>query len=64
MRALHSCFTVYRHTGFWGTAASYVPELDLAVASTINQGTGPMLHVELVDRAVGIVVEARSPEAS
>jgi D-alanyl-D-alanine carboxypeptidase len=57
-------FTAYRHTGFWGTAATYVPDLDLAVASTINQGEGPMLHVELVDRAIAIVVEARSPEAS
>jgi len=57
-------FTAYRHTGFWGTAATYVPELDLAVASTINQGEGPMLHVELVDRAIAIVIEGRSPEVS
>ncbi len=57
-------FTAYRHTGFWGTAATYVPELDLAVASTINQGAGPMLHVELVDRAIAIVVEARSDAGS
>ena len=57
-------FTAYRHSGFWGTAATYVPDLDLAVATTINQGEGPMLHIELVDRAIAIVVEARSPEAS
>ena len=57
-------FTAYRHTGFWGTAATYVPDFDLAVATTINQGEGPMLHVELVDRAIGIVVETRSHEGS
>jgi D-alanyl-D-alanine carboxypeptidase len=50
--------TAYRHTGFWGTAATYVPDLDLAVATTINQGDGPMLHVELVDRAIEIVAAA------
>ena len=48
-------FTAYRHTGFFGTAATYVPELDLTVASTINQGEGPMLHIELVDCAIAIV---------
>ena len=57
-------FTGYRHTGFFGTAATYVPDLDLAVASTINQGEGPMLHVELVDRAIGIVVGTRFREGS
>jgi D-alanyl-D-alanine carboxypeptidase len=54
-------FTAYRHTGFWGTAATYVPDLDLAVAATINQGDGPMLHVELVDRAIAIAARARRP---
>ncbi len=27
----------YRHTGFWGTSAVHVPELDLTIASTVNQ---------------------------
>ena len=57
-------FTAYRHSGFWGTAATYVPDLDLVVTSTINQGEGPMLHIELVDRAIGIVVGARPPDGS
>ena len=30
----------YRHTGFWGTLATYVPELDLTVACTVNQNQG------------------------
>ncbi len=30
-------FTTYRHTGFFGTLATYVPELDLIVAATTNQ---------------------------
>lgn len=29
--------TGYRHTGFWGTSATYVPELDLVVTLTVNQ---------------------------
>jgi CubicO group peptidase (beta-lactamase class C family) len=27
----------YRHTGFWGTSATWVPDLDLVVALTVNQ---------------------------
>ena len=32
--------TVYQHTGFFGTMAAIVPDLDLAVAATVNQNTG------------------------
>ncbi len=30
-------FTTYHHTGFWGTLAVHVPELDLTIAATSNQ---------------------------
>jgi len=35
-------FTTYHHTGFWGTLAVHVPELDLTIAATSNQNqVGP-----------------------
>lgn len=30
-------YTTYHHTGFWGTMAVHVPELDLTIAATANQ---------------------------
>ncbi len=30
-------YTVYRHGGFYGTMAAYVPELDLAIGATVNR---------------------------
>jgi D-alanyl-D-alanine carboxypeptidase len=30
-------FTSYHHTGFWGTLAVHIPELDLTIAATSNQ---------------------------
>ena len=30
-------FTSYHHTGFWGTLALHIPELDLTIAATSNQ---------------------------
>jgi D-alanyl-D-alanine carboxypeptidase len=30
-------YTTYHHTGFWGTIAVHVPELDLTFAATVNQ---------------------------
>lgn len=29
--------TIHRHTGFWGTSATWVPELDLVFTYTVNQ---------------------------
>lgn len=35
--------TTYHHTGFWGTLAVHVPELDLTIAATANQNQlGPI----------------------
>ena len=30
-------YTIYRHGGFYGTMAAYVPELDLAIGATVNR---------------------------
>ena len=36
-------YTTYHHTGFWGTLAVHVPELDLTIAATGNQNQlGPI----------------------
>jgi D-alanyl-D-alanine carboxypeptidase len=50
--------TEYRHTGFWGTAVIYVPELDLALAATVNQNSGKQALADLV-REVTILVRDR-----
>jgi CubicO group peptidase (beta-lactamase class C family) len=51
-------FTNYRHTGFWGTAATYVPELDLAIAATVNQNHGKKALEDLVRQVIVLVAEA------
>jgi D-alanyl-D-alanine carboxypeptidase len=43
--------TLYRHTGYWGTVASYSPELDVALAAAVTQRDGKALLGEL-ERAV------------
>jgi CubicO group peptidase (beta-lactamase class C family) len=32
---------VYQHTGFWGTTAAYVPQLDLAIGLAVTQQGSP-----------------------
>ncbi len=47
--------TLYRHTGFWCTSATWVPELDLVVTVTVNQHeAGPLLYT-LQDGLVDVV---------
>jgi D-alanyl-D-alanine carboxypeptidase len=48
-------FTVYRHGGFWGTTAVYVPDLDLTIAGTVNQNSGKEVLEEIVRRVIGLV---------
>jgi D-alanyl-D-alanine carboxypeptidase len=48
-------FEAYRHTGFFGTLADYVPELDLAVAVTVNQNQGGGALNETARQAIEIV---------
>ena len=47
----------YRHAGFWGTVASYVPELDLVVAATVNQNHAGAVLYKLAEDSIGLVAE-------
>lgn len=47
--------TVYRHSGYWGTVASYAPELDVAVAATVNQNDARAVLMDLERRALATV---------
>jgi CubicO group peptidase (beta-lactamase class C family) len=50
-------YTTYHHTGFWGTMAVHVPELDLTIAATANQNQlGPGFD-EIVSSTIRIVEE-------
>jgi len=51
-------YETYRHSGFWGTVAIYVPELDLAVACTVNQGQAGAVLNKITGRAIALVAEA------
>jgi D-alanyl-D-alanine carboxypeptidase len=57
-------FTTYRHTGFFGTLATYVPELDLVVtvATNQNQDGGALTNIAL--EAIKAVAEVRAPLSS
>jgi len=48
-------FTVYRHTGFWGSSANYVPELDLVVTASVNQNQARQVLEGLVRDAILLV---------
>lgn len=48
-------YTVYRHGGFFGTMAVYVPELDLALGATINQAESGDELDEMVAGAIEIL---------
>ncbi len=50
--------TIYRHSGFWGTVADYVPELDLTIAATVNQNHDKQALWEMVGRSTALVREA------
>lgn len=53
-------YTTYCHTGFFGTAAAFVPDLDLAVSATVNQNDARSVLDELVHGAIRIVDESRN----
>jgi CubicO group peptidase (beta-lactamase class C family) len=55
-------FTTYMHTGFFGTLAAYVPDLDLAVAVAVNQNQSGGALYDLAGEAIKIVAEARDPD--
>ncbi len=51
-------YTVYRHSGFWGTVADYVPELDLVVAATVNQNQQKTALWDMVAHTIAVVRDA------
>ena len=53
----------YRHTGFWGTSASYVPDLDLVVTATVNQNQARDALAGLVDGAIAAAADAQTAAA-
>lgn len=42
----------YRHSGFWGTSATFFPDLDLVVTGTQNQNHGEHILNPLVEKIV------------
>jgi D-alanyl-D-alanine carboxypeptidase len=53
-------FETYRHTGFFGTLATYVPDLDLTVTATTNQNQDGGALDDLAREVILLVAEARS----
>jgi D-alanyl-D-alanine carboxypeptidase len=51
-------FTTYRHNGFFGTLATYVPELDLVVTAATNQNQDQGALNRLALEAIKLVAEA------
>ena len=49
--------TVYAHTGYWGTLAAYVPELDLAVGLHVSQQQARSSRQALFRTVLGICRE-------
>jgi D-alanyl-D-alanine carboxypeptidase len=56
--------TTYRHSGFWGTLATYVPELDLSLAATVNQNRSKDALEELVRETIILVDGSRAEPGS
>lgn len=52
-------FTTYRHTGFFGTLATYVPELDLVVTVATNQNQDDGALTDIALQAIKLVAEVR-----
>lgn len=50
-------YTVYRHSGFWGTVADYVPELDLVVAASVNQNQQKTALWDMVGETIAAVAD-------
>jgi D-alanyl-D-alanine carboxypeptidase len=57
--------TTYRHTGFWATSASFVPDLEVTIAATVNQNHAKGMLNGLVRDTLALVRDAHehgSPE--
>jgi D-alanyl-D-alanine carboxypeptidase len=48
-------FESYHHTGFWGTTAVHVPELDLTLAATANQNRAKPVLNRILAETIAIV---------
>ena len=48
-------FTIYRHTGFWCTSATYVPEFDLVITGTVNNHFEGALFDEIEESAIQLI---------
>ncbi len=53
-------FITYRHTGFWGTLTTYLPDLDLTVAYTVNQNQSGSSFNTIAEDVIRLVAE-KSP---
>jgi len=53
----------YRHTGYWGTTATYAPSLDLAIAATVNQHQAKQTLGELERQVLAQVRDALGADA-
>jgi len=53
-------FVTYRHTGFFGTSATYVQDLDLVLTVTTNQNLDGGAGAELARDVIDLVADARS----
>lgn len=51
-------YDTYWHGGFWGTTATYTPELDLAISATVNQRHSRALMEEMVRQVVRLAADA------
>jgi D-alanyl-D-alanine carboxypeptidase len=56
----HGGHRLYRHTGYWCTSATYVPDLDLVVTATTNQHESKELLEAIVNGAIDVVAEAQT----
>jgi CubicO group peptidase (beta-lactamase class C family) len=57
--------TTYRHTGFWATSASFIPDLEVTIAATVNQNHAKGMLNGLVRDTLALVRDAHehgSPE--
>lgn len=54
----------YEHSGFWGTRAVYVPELDLVVAGAVTEQARGATVFSMTNRAVGLIAAAVGPQST
>lgn len=58
-------FEVYEHTGYFGTLAAYVPELELSIAASMNSNNGGPILKEMERAVIDLFARdrAQSPRA-